>query len=101
MNALEKMTRVVDGRVRIVGDPPLVETIEDLVPDLDRDEVMADMRGLIREYRSSLVPDRRLLLDQYHLVDMARKVVGVGRVGTRCCILLLEGAAMTTRCSCR
>jgi uncharacterized protein (DUF2252 family) len=91
MNALEKLTTMVDGRARIVGDPPLVETISELFPDRDPDEVMTEMRELIRAYRTSLVPDRRYLLEQYRLVDMARKVVGVGSVGTRCWILLLEG----------
>ena len=91
MNALEKMTTTVNGRARIVGDPPLVETIDSLFPDRDPDEVMTEMRDLIRAYRTSLVPDRRYLLEQYRLVDMARKVVGVGSVGTRCWILLLEG----------
>jgi len=91
MNALEKMTTVVAGRARIVGDPPLIETVDTLFPGRDRQDVMAEMRGLIRDYRTSLVPDRRHLLEQYRLVDMARKVVGVGSVGTRCWILLLEG----------
>jgi uncharacterized protein (DUF2252 family) len=91
MNALEKMTTTVKGRARIVGDPPLIETIDTLFPDRDPDEVMGEMRELIRSYRTSLVPDRRHLLEQYRLVDMARKVVGVGSVGTRCWILLLEG----------
>ena len=91
MNALEKMTARVDGQARIVGDPPLVETIDTLFPGRDRDDVMAEMRTLIRSYRTSLVPDRRYLLEQYRLVDMARKVVGVGSVGTRCWILLMEG----------
>ena len=91
MNAWEKLTTKVNGRARIVGDPPLIETINELFPDRDRDEVMSEMRTLIRSYRSSLQPDRRYLLEQYQLVDMARKVVGVGSVGTRCWILLLEG----------
>jgi uncharacterized protein (DUF2252 family) len=92
MNAQEKLTRVVDGAVRIVGDPPLIETIDELFTGRDRDDVMAEMRGLIRSYRATLSHDRRHLLEQYHLVDMARKVVGVGSVGTRCWILLMEGA---------
>jgi uncharacterized protein (DUF2252 family) len=90
-NALEKMTTTVKGRARIVGDPPLIETIDTLFPDRAPEDVMAEMRELIRSYRTSLVPDRRHLLEQYRLVDMARKVVGVGSVGTRCWILLLEG----------
>jgi uncharacterized protein (DUF2252 family) len=92
MNALSKMTTTVDGRARILGDPPLVETLDILFPGRDPDDVMAEMRQLIRSYRSTLLPDRRHLLEDYKLVDMARKVVGVGSVGTRCWILLLEGA---------
>jgi len=91
MNALEKMTTIVDGQARIAGDPPLIETIEDLAPGRDRDDFMAEMRGVIRAYRTSLQPDRRHLLEQYRMVDMARKVVGVGSVGTRCFIVLMEG----------
>ncbi len=91
MNALDKLTTLVDGRPRIVGVPPLIETIEDLAPGRDRDDFMAEMRGVIRSYRTSLLPDRRHLLEQYRMVDMARKVVGVGSVGTRCYILLMEG----------
>ena len=91
MNALEKLTTLIDGQARIVGEPPLIETIDQLFPDRDREDVMAEMRDLIRAYRTTLVADRRHLLEQYRLVDMARKVVGVGSVGTRCWILLLEG----------
>jgi uncharacterized protein (DUF2252 family) len=91
MSALEKLTTLRDGRPRIVGTPPLIETVDTLFPGRDPDDVMTEMRDLIRAYRSTLVPDRRHLLEQYRLVDMARKVVGVGSVGTRCWILLLEG----------
>ncbi|MBI1379046.1 MAG: DUF2252 domain-containing protein [Frankiales bacterium] len=91
MQALDKLTTQVDGKPRIVGDPPLVETIDELAPDRDRDEVMHEMRVLIRSYRASLPSDRKHLIEQYQLVDMARKVVGVGSVGTRCWILLLQG----------
>jgi uncharacterized protein (DUF2252 family) len=91
MTALAKLTTMVDGQPRITAAPPLIDTIATLFPDRDRDDVMAEMRELIRAYRTSLLADRRHLLEQYRLVDMARKVVGVGSVGTRCWILLLEG----------
>jgi uncharacterized protein (DUF2252 family) len=91
MTAFSKLTTTVDGQSRIVGDPPLIETIEQLFPGSDRDEVMHEMRQLIRSYRASLPSDRRHLIEDYQLVDMARKVVGVGSVGTRCWILLMQG----------
>jgi len=92
MTALDKLTTMVDGHPRIAAASPLIDTIDTLFPNRDRDDVMAEMRELLRTYRTSLLADRRHLLEQYRLVDMARKVVGVGSVGTRCWILLLEGA---------
>lgn len=94
MQALDKLTRMVDGRPQIVADPPLVVPLASLVPeDLDLSGVEAERSRLIEGYKRSLVSDRRYLLDQfdYSLSDMARKVVGVGSVGTRCWILLLLG----------
>ncbi|MHB1430777.1 MAG: DUF2252 domain-containing protein [Streptosporangiaceae bacterium] len=94
MQALDKLTRMVDGRPQIVADPPLVVPLASLVPeDLDLSGVESERSRLIEGYKRSLVSDRRYLLDQfdYSLSDMARKVVGVGSVGTRCWILLLLG----------
>ncbi len=94
MQALDKLTRIVDGRPQIVADPPLVVPLASLVPeDLDLSGVEAERWRLIEGYKRSLASDRRYLLDQfdYDLSDMARKVVGVGSVGTRCWILLLLG----------
>ena len=94
MQALDKLTRMVDGRPQIVADPPLVVPLASLVPeDLDLSGVEHERWRLIEGYKRSLVSDRRYLLDQfdYSLSDMARKVVGVGSVGTRCWILLLLG----------
>ena len=89
---LAKLTRVVDGRVRIVADPPLLVPLEDLLPkDTDRATVEAQLRELLSKYRRTLETDRRYLLDSYDVVDIARKVVGVGSVGTRCWIVLLLG----------
>ncbi|MGH1551267.1 DUF2252 family protein, partial [Streptomyces sp. L7] len=73
----------VDGRRRIVRDPPLLE------PAGASD--MAAVRKIFSDYRSTLSEERRLLLDRYRFVDAARKVVGVGSVGTRCFIVLLAG----------
>ena len=92
LQAAGKLTAVVDGRARIAADPPLVVPLADLLPELERKEVEEWIRDLIRRYSRSLRSDLRMLLDQYRVVDMARKVVGVGSVGTRCWIVLLAGS---------
>jgi uncharacterized protein (DUF2252 family) len=89
--AVLKLTTVVDGELRLRHQPPLIETIEQLLPDRSREEFSEQMRTMVREYRATLTSDRRHLLEQYEVIDMARKVVGVGSVGTRCWILLLRG----------
>jgi len=91
LKAFGKLTEVVDGEVRIIADPPLLVPISDLVQDSSRQELEQDVRGLLDRYRRTLVSDRRTLLDRYRFVDLARKVVGVGSVGTRCWITLLQG----------
>jgi uncharacterized protein (DUF2252 family) len=91
MQAVGKLTALVDGHRRIVADPPLVVPVADLLPDADRAELEDEIRGLLAHYRRSLQPDRRHLFDQFRFVDMARKVVGVGSVGTRCWIVLMAG----------
>ncbi|MBK3577210.1 DUF2252 domain-containing protein [Streptomyces sp. MBT65] len=83
LHAVGKLTETVDGRRRIVHDPPLLEPAG--APD------MASLRKIFSDYRSTLSEERRLLLDRYRFVDAARKVVGVGSVGTRCFIVLLAG----------
>ena len=91
LRSVEKLTEVVDGRRRFLSDPPLVTTLEELLGDAGRGVFRAAMGELVRAYQASLQPDRRHLLGQYRLIDMARKVVGVGSVGTRAWILLLQG----------
>ncbi len=92
MQAFAKLTHDLDGERRITSDPPLVVPIEELLPERrQRDEVEAEIRGLIRSYRRTLETDRRHLLEEFELVHLARKVVGVGSVGTRAWILLLRG----------
>ncbi|WP_433383901.1 DUF2252 domain-containing protein [Actinoplanes sp. CA-142083] len=91
LQAYKKLTTVVDGRRRIAADPPLLVPIADLMPEMDRLELEAQLRGLLAGYRDSLADDRRHLFDRYEFVDLARKVVGVGSVGTRCWIVLLAG----------
>ncbi|MEU0068950.1 DUF2252 domain-containing protein [Streptomyces sp. NPDC006332] len=91
LQAFEKLTRVVDGQRRITPDPPLIMPLQNLLPGVQRDALEDQLRALIERYSESLQSDRRHLLRQYRLVDMARKVVGVGSVGTRCWIVLLLG----------
>jgi uncharacterized protein (DUF2252 family) len=92
MQALGKLTHLVDGRPRILADPPLTVPLADLVPDqADRAGLETQLAGLIAGYRRTLQTDRRHLLEQFQFVDMARRVVGVGSVGTRCWIVLLLG----------
>jgi len=80
------------GRPEIVADPPLIVPLRDLVEDgTDLDELEQQLRGMLDVYRTSLEPERQVLLDQYRLVDFARKVVGVGSVGTRSWMALLLG----------
>jgi uncharacterized protein (DUF2252 family) len=91
LQALDKLTTVVDGRRRIVSDPPLIVPVEELLSEADADAFMASIGGLLRAYRRTLSSERRVLLDRFKLAQMARKVVGVGSVGTRAWIILLEG----------
>jgi uncharacterized protein (DUF2252 family) len=92
MQQLSKLTRVVNGRPRIISDPPLLVPVDDLVPvERERDALKAELIELINSYKRTLETDRRYLLDQFEFCDMARKVVGVGSVGTRCWILLMLG----------
>jgi uncharacterized protein (DUF2252 family) len=81
----------VDGEPRIVADPPLIVPIDDLAQGSERDQMLDSLQGLLRSYRDSLQYERRQLLERYTLADFARKVVGVGSVGTRAWIALLLG----------
>jgi uncharacterized protein (DUF2252 family) len=91
MSAFSKLTHEVDGKPRILADPPLVVPIDDLAQGLERDEMFEAIHELLRSYRETLQHDRRVLLEEFRLVDLARKVVGVGSVGTRAWIALLLG----------
>jgi uncharacterized protein (DUF2252 family) len=91
MAAFSKLTRVVDGEARIVSEPPFIVPIDDLVQGSARDELFDGLRELLHSYRNTLEHDRRVLLEEFHLADFARKVVGVGSVGTRAWIALLLG----------
>ena len=91
MRALTKLCRTVDGELRIVGNPPLVTPIEDVLPGAEQEHLEDVVRRMIRTYRRTLPRDRRHLLESYRYVHAARKVVGVGSVGARTWILLLVG----------
>ncbi len=91
MKAFTKLTEVVDGEPRIVADPPLIIPLRDLLDPVVRPDYEEEIRAIFRGYRQTLEGDRRHLLEQYRLVDAARKVVGVGSVGTRCWVVLLMG----------
>ncbi|HZX08944.1 DUF2252 domain-containing protein [Kribbella sp.] len=89
MQAIGKLTTPVDGHRRIVSNPPLVVPMDELT-DLDGPMVLDQLQHLVEGYRDTLQQDRRHLLDNYRLTDVAHKVVGVGSVGTRAWIMLLE-----------
>lgn len=91
LQAFDKLTRDVDGEPRFVSEPPLIVPVQELFPREAADGLISRMTELLQGYRDSLVSDRRHLFDQYRFVDMARKVVGVGSVGTRAWVLLFEG----------
>jgi uncharacterized protein (DUF2252 family) len=89
--AFEKLTEVVDGERRIASTPPTLVRASDLLPDLERGQLEEMFRDLVSRYGRSLPTDREHLLRQFTMADMARKVVGVGSVGTRCWIILMLG----------
>jgi uncharacterized protein (DUF2252 family) len=92
MEQLAKLTRMVDGRPRIISEPPLMVPVDELIPeDKDRATLEAELKSLLTQYQQTLETDRRYLLQQFEFCDMARKVVGVGSVGTRCWIILMLG----------
>ena len=89
LGALGRFAAVHDGVARLNAEPPLVIPIRDLLADVVEEKATEDaLRDMVRAYRETLEPERRALLDRYRLVDMARKVVGVGSVGTRSWMLL-------------
>jgi len=91
LRAFAKLTERVGDDHRIVSDPPLLVPIRDLDAEVDPDGALEWLHHQFRIYRNSLQHDRRRLVDDYRVVDAARKVVGVGSVGTRCWVLLLMG----------
>lgn len=101
LQALSKLGEMVDGAYRIVNQPPIVVPVREWATTyrsalegrygVTAEEVMPAIRDQFRAYRATLQPDRRHLLEHFEIVDAARKVVGVGSVGTRAFIVLLQG----------
>jgi uncharacterized protein (DUF2252 family) len=93
LQALSKLAERVDGRYQIVSQPPIVIPVRELgdTYGMSGDEVAKAVREQLRSYRATLQDDRRYLLEQFEVIDVARKVVGVGSVGTRAFIALLQG----------
>jgi hypothetical protein len=91
LRALSRLTHVVDGRHRIISEPPLLVPVEELIPGADPGRLEEVIRTKLRLYRRTLPRERRLLLDRYRYEHFARKVVGVGSVGTSTWIVLVIG----------
>jgi uncharacterized protein (DUF2252 family) len=91
LRARSKLAQRVDGEPRIISRPPRIVPVEELFPAAAAEDVEDQMRSLLRAYRRSLPIDRRQLLEGYHYRHMARRVGGVGSVGTRTWIVLLTG----------
>ena len=91
LRAFEKLTEIVDGEARIISDPPIVVPIEELLAPGETDQISDVMEKGIHSYGRTMAEDRRRLLERFRYVHLARKVVGVGSVGTRAWIMLLTG----------
>ena len=93
LQALSKLAEHVDGNYRIISQPPVVIPARELAPSIGMSEEQFQhiIHEQFRAYRATLQPDRRTLLERYQVIDVARKVVGVGSVGTRAFIVLLQG----------
>jgi uncharacterized protein (DUF2252 family) len=91
MTAFSKLTQLVDGKPRIVDESPLIVPIDQLASGQKREELFDELHQLLRAFRETLEFDRRVLLEEFDLTDFARKVVGVGSVGTRAWIALMLG----------
>ncbi|WCO66797.1 DUF2252 domain-containing protein [Iamia majanohamensis] len=91
LRAFDKLITTVDGEPRFVSDPPLLVRAEELLPGMEHVDQKAFVAHALEAYGRTLSPERRILLHRYRFVDLARKVVGVGSVGTRCWVALLMG----------
>jgi uncharacterized protein (DUF2252 family) len=91
LRARDKLTHRVNGELRLISDPPLMVPVAELVSEADAAALSEAMRGIVRDYADSLRPDLRRVVESYRPVDVARKVVGVGSVGTRAWVVLALG----------
>jgi uncharacterized protein (DUF2252 family) len=91
LRAFDRLVRVVDGEPRIISDPPLLVPARELVSEDQAQELEERILELLGRFRESLKGDRRHLFDSYRFIEMARKVVGVGSVGTRAWVVLMMG----------
>ena len=91
LKAAAKLTREVDGELRFISDPPLLVPVEELFGDVNAQQIEETIDQTLRSYHRSLSGDRRRLLKSHRLVHVARKVVGVGSVGTRAWVALMLG----------
>ena len=92
MKALGKLTTVVDGQRRIISDPPMIVPVEEVFADVQADAIYKLLGTVLGKYRRTLQSDRRHMLEQFAMIQVARKVVGVGSVGTRAWVLLMDAA---------
>ena len=90
MKAQRKLTTQTNGQRRIISDPPLIEPVEEVFPDAQASAIYKLIRETLGKYQRTLQSDRKHLLEEFTLVQVARKVVGVGSVGTRCWIALMD-----------
>ena len=90
MKAVGKLTAVVDGQRRIISQPPLIVPVEEIFAGVQADAIYELIRTVLGKYRRTLQSDRRHLLEQFTMVQVARKVVGVGSVGTRAYVVLMD-----------
>jgi uncharacterized protein (DUF2252 family) len=91
LKAFDRLVHEVDGEPRIISDPPLIVPARELFSEVEEREFEERIREMLARYRESLKGDRRHLFDSYRFVDGARKVVGVGSVGTRAWVILMMG----------
>ncbi|MER2207238.1 MAG: DUF2252 family protein, partial [Rhodococcus sp. (in: high G+C Gram-positive bacteria)] len=91
VQAAGKFTEIVDGRRRFISDPPLIVPADELFAGTDLTQIEDLLRQRVRSYRNTLQWDRRVLLDAFEMTHIARKVVGVGSVGTRAWMILMKG----------
>ena len=90
--AVRKLIRVVDGHADWIADPPFLVPLADLAPDRDQASLLNGMAEVLESYADTVSPEIRRLLQNYRLMGMARRVVGVGSVGTSAWVVLLAGA---------